>query len=207
MQRTYGHWWNQCPSNLKHIGQHPETTCLSDNYLDLYFDTPVIPCSLQIYETYYPGTLTRVWACYQSKPITGSHQNSFLHRIQWISLWKSNSYGLNSTSHALRTLVPFNSKLLNTPNEFTSFPYLYQKSTSICCLTYNNNLIQNERRDLVYWNENQFYDNRYTSVLSHELPISMTNILGFDRLLDSGTDNFCICNGFGHSRIFQPHLV
>ncbi|CAH8682697.1 unnamed protein product [Schistosoma rodhaini] len=87
--RTYGKWWRISPSSLKPINLTPDDNdnYTSEDYVDLYFDIPVIPLCLQIYETYNPGAIVRISACYRHQP-ENSPVN--LRKLQWITLWKLN---------------------------------------------------------------------------------------------------------------------
>ncbi|CAH8674129.1 unnamed protein product [Schistosoma bovis] len=87
--RTYGKWWRNSPSSLKPINLTPDDNdnYTSEDYVDLYFDVPVIPVCLQIYETYNPGAIVRISACYRRQP-ENSPVN--MRKLQWITLWKLN---------------------------------------------------------------------------------------------------------------------
>ncbi|TPP67695.1 F-box/LRR-repeat protein 4 [Fasciola gigantica] len=69
-ERTYGRWWDQCPSALEPIGSPPDGYSSKD-YVDIYFDTPVVPTKLQIFETFNPGSIVRIVACYRTQPVNG----------------------------------------------------------------------------------------------------------------------------------------
>ncbi|VDO47223.1 unnamed protein product [Schistosoma margrebowiei] len=87
--RTYGKWWRNSPSSLKPINLTPDDNdnYTSEDYVDLYFDVPVIPVCLQIYETYNPGAIVRISACYRRQP-ENSPVN--MRKLQWATLWKLN---------------------------------------------------------------------------------------------------------------------
>uniref|UniRef100_A0A094ZWW4 F-box/LRR-repeat protein 4 n=1 Tax=Schistosoma haematobium TaxID=6185 RepID=A0A094ZWW4_SCHHA len=87
--RTYGKWWRNSPSSLKPINLTPDDNdnYTSEDYVDLYFDVPVIPVCLQIYETYNPGAIVRISACYRRQP-ENSPVN--MRKLQWTTLWKIN---------------------------------------------------------------------------------------------------------------------
>ncbi|CAH8599876.1 unnamed protein product [Schistosoma turkestanicum] len=99
--RTYGKWWRNSPSYLKPINlTHDDNTYSSEDYVDLYFDIPVIPIRLQIYETYNPGAIVRISAGYRHQPANNPVNT---RKIQWTTLWK-----LNSSNHDNKhSIVPF----------------------------------------------------------------------------------------------------
>ncbi|CAL8077420.1 unnamed protein product [Calicophoron daubneyi] len=83
--RTYGNWWRECPSALKPI-ESPPNGYTSEDYVDLYFDRPVIPTRLQIFETYNPGAIVRILGCYRTQPANTPVNARKLH---WVTLWKA----------------------------------------------------------------------------------------------------------------------
>ncbi|CAH8574421.1 unnamed protein product [Heterobilharzia americana] len=100
--RTYGEWWRNCPSYLPPIGSIPDDIYTSEDYVDVYFDVPVIPIRLQIYETYNPGGVVRVLACYRTQPKDAPVNT---RKLQWSTLWKSPQLTVVHNSNN-RQLVP-----------------------------------------------------------------------------------------------------
>ncbi|KAH8869513.1 F-box/LRR-repeat protein 2 [Schistosoma japonicum] len=84
--RTYGKWWHNSPSHLQPINLTlSDDNYTSEDYIDLFFDIPVIPMRLQIYETYNPGGIVRISACYRRQPDDGPIN---MRKLQWSTLWK-----------------------------------------------------------------------------------------------------------------------
>ncbi|GAA57793.1 F-box/LRR-repeat protein 4, partial [Clonorchis sinensis] len=83
--RTFGQWWHDCPSAIPPVNSRPDGYC-SEDYVDLYFDVPVVPIRLQIFETYNPGAIVRILACYRTQPADGPVN---ARTLQWVTLWKA----------------------------------------------------------------------------------------------------------------------
>ncbi|NXS17023.1 FBXL4 protein, partial [Mystacornis crossleyi] len=60
--RTYGTWWDRCPSARLPFKRTPSTFC-SQDYVELAFEEPVYPTAVHILETYHPGAVVRILAC------------------------------------------------------------------------------------------------------------------------------------------------
>ncbi|XP_075001633.1 F-box/LRR-repeat protein 4 isoform X5 [Calonectris borealis] len=60
--RTYGTWWDRCPSARLPFKRTPPTFC-SQDYVELAFEEPVYPTAVHILETYHPGAVVRILAC------------------------------------------------------------------------------------------------------------------------------------------------
>lgn len=55
--------------------------------MDVYFDRPVVPRELQVFETYNPGAVVRILACYRAQ--TGPTGGPFdPQRLDWVTLWR-----------------------------------------------------------------------------------------------------------------------
>lgn len=79
--RTYGPWWINMPSNkeMKRNFKRIENDFTSRDFVEVEFEHLVYPCiSLNIYETYNPGTLEVVYAGKEEE--NGS--------ITWHKVWK-----------------------------------------------------------------------------------------------------------------------
>nr|CAH8874492.1 unnamed protein product [Trichobilharzia regenti] len=127
--RTYGKWWRNSPSYLQPIGSVPEDVYSSEDYVDLYFDVPVIPVRLQIYETYNPGCVVRVSACYRTQPEDGPVNT---RKLQWITLWKAPPLIVNSNHrHNLGGAHQSSNKLQLT------YHHLDDTCTTLACPTVN----------------------------------------------------------------------
>nr|BDI00198.1 Fbxl4 protein [Gryllus bimaculatus] len=62
VMRTYGNWWKECPSKLHPIMSQSLTKYDSQDFIDLEFEQSVYPVRVNIYETYNPGSVIRIWA-------------------------------------------------------------------------------------------------------------------------------------------------
>ncbi|XP_025894107.1 F-box/LRR-repeat protein 4 isoform X3 [Nothoprocta perdicaria] len=60
--RTYGTWWEHCPSARSPFQRTPPAFC-SQDYVELAFEEPVYPTAVHILETYHPGAVVRILAC------------------------------------------------------------------------------------------------------------------------------------------------
>ncbi|XP_071446527.1 F-box/LRR-repeat protein 4 [Hetaerina americana] len=62
VMRTYGRWWDEAPSGTKKF--MPQTYGKIDgrDFVDLFFEEPVYPWNVHIFETYNPGSVVRIWA-------------------------------------------------------------------------------------------------------------------------------------------------
>ncbi|XP_064647342.1 F-box/LRR-repeat protein 4-like isoform X2 [Lineus longissimus] len=78
--RTYGPWWKLAPSYAGQIPRVP-SKFVSQDYIDLSFDTPVIPTKIEIYETYNPGAVSRIVACISPE------QSGNGDKKLWMTLW------------------------------------------------------------------------------------------------------------------------
>ncbi|NWX11127.1 FBXL4 protein, partial [Caloenas nicobarica] len=79
--RTYGTWWDHCPSARLPFQRTPPTFC-SQDYVELAFEEPVYPTAVQILETYHPGAVVRILAC-SANPYS---QNPPAE-VRWEILW------------------------------------------------------------------------------------------------------------------------
>ncbi|KAG2468304.1 F-box/LRR-repeat protein 4 [Polypterus senegalus] len=60
--RTYGKWWQQCPSAPQNFPRTP-LKFHSQDYVELAFEEPVYPTSVDVLETYHPGAIVKILAC------------------------------------------------------------------------------------------------------------------------------------------------
>ncbi|KAF5401350.1 F-box/LRR-repeat protein 4 [Paragonimus heterotremus] len=81
--RHFGHWSQLCSSALKPISSPPDGYTSAD-YVDLFFDVPVVPTRIQVFETYNPGAIVRILACYRSQP---PHEPVNARKLHWVTLW------------------------------------------------------------------------------------------------------------------------
>lgn len=60
--RTYGTWWDQCPSASVPFKRTPPNF-QSQDYVELAFEQQVYPTAVHVLETYHPGAVIRILAC------------------------------------------------------------------------------------------------------------------------------------------------
>lgn len=60
--RTYGTWWDQCPSASLPFKRTPPNF-QSQDYVELAFEQQVYPTAVHVLETYHPGAVIRILAC------------------------------------------------------------------------------------------------------------------------------------------------
>jgi F-box/leucine-rich repeat protein 4 len=74
--RTYGQWWQTCPSAAKLI---EGSTFRYRDFIELEYSDPVIPTAIEIFETYNPGGVVRILAL----PVAGKDSS-----CRWQVLWE-----------------------------------------------------------------------------------------------------------------------
>ncbi|XP_076035228.1 F-box/LRR-repeat protein 4-like [Oratosquilla oratoria] len=72
--RTYGNWWEHCSSAAEEIAEPPSLLVPTVDFIDVKFECAVFPVRIDIYETYHPGSVVRIWGS-----LEGHH---------WTLLWK-----------------------------------------------------------------------------------------------------------------------
>ncbi|XP_050642544.1 F-box/LRR-repeat protein 4 [Macaca thibetana thibetana] len=89
--RTYGTWWDQCPSASLPFKRTPPNF-QSQDYVELTFDQQVYPTAVHVLETYHPGAVIRILACsanpYSPNPPT---------EVRWEILWSERPTKLNAS--------------------------------------------------------------------------------------------------------------
>lgn len=60
--RTYGTWWEFCPSARLPFTRTPPNFH-SQDYVELAFEEPVYPTAVHVLETYHPGSVVKILAC------------------------------------------------------------------------------------------------------------------------------------------------
>ncbi|KAM7171670.1 F-box/LRR-repeat protein 4 isoform 2-T2 [Macrochelys suwanniensis] len=88
--RTYGTWWDQCPSAQLPFKRTPPNFC-SHDYVELAFEEPVYPTAVHVLETYHPGAVIRILAC-SANPYS---QNTPAE-VRWEILWSEAPTKVNS---------------------------------------------------------------------------------------------------------------
>ncbi|KAK1171176.1 F-box/LRR-repeat protein 4-like isoform X1 [Acipenser oxyrinchus oxyrinchus] len=79
--RMYGKWWEQCASAPQPFRRTPDRFH-SQDYVELAFEDPVYPTSIDILETYHPGAVIRILAC-SLNPFS----QSLPAEVRWEELW------------------------------------------------------------------------------------------------------------------------
>ncbi|CAL4075693.1 unnamed protein product, partial [Meganyctiphanes norvegica] len=59
--RSYGQWWGDCPSAPVPIKDRQPLLPPSVDFVDLRFESGVSPIRVDIFETYHPGSVVRLW--------------------------------------------------------------------------------------------------------------------------------------------------
>ncbi|XP_067386160.1 F-box/LRR-repeat protein 4 [Emydura macquarii macquarii] len=88
--RTYGTWWDQCPSAQLPFKRTPPNF-YSQDYVELAFEEPVYPTAVHVLETYHPGAVIRILAC-SANPYS---QNTPAD-VRWEILWSEAPTKVNS---------------------------------------------------------------------------------------------------------------
>uniref|UniRef100_A0A8D0G5S2 F-box and leucine rich repeat protein 4 n=1 Tax=Sphenodon punctatus TaxID=8508 RepID=A0A8D0G5S2_SPHPU len=88
--RTYGTWWEECPSARLPFKRIPPNFH-SQDYVELVFEEPVYPTAVHVLETYHPGAVIRILACsanpyFQNPPA----------EVRWEVLWSDAPVRVNS---------------------------------------------------------------------------------------------------------------
>lgn len=71
--RTYGTWWQRCPSAAPPIDSGIFT---HRDFIEVAFQDPVVPKTVKVFETYHPGSVVRILA-----------RPSGAHAGKWVALW------------------------------------------------------------------------------------------------------------------------
>uniref|UniRef100_A0AAV2MBA3 F-box domain-containing protein n=1 Tax=Knipowitschia caucasica TaxID=637954 RepID=A0AAV2MBA3_KNICA len=79
--RTYGTWWKQCASAPPPFRRIPKGFHSKD-YIELAFEEPVYPTSVEVFETYYPGAIVQILAC-SHNPFSQNQPTD----VRWEVLW------------------------------------------------------------------------------------------------------------------------
>ncbi|XP_073077033.1 F-box/LRR-repeat protein 4 isoform X3 [Manis javanica] len=97
--RTYGTWWDQCPSASLPFKRTPPHF-QSQDYVELTFEQQVYPTAVHVLETYHPGAVIRILACSAnpyspSPPAEVREVSSFFGR--WEILWSERPTKVNAS--------------------------------------------------------------------------------------------------------------
>uniref|UniRef100_A0A8C8SCC7 F-box and leucine rich repeat protein 4 n=1 Tax=Pelusios castaneus TaxID=367368 RepID=A0A8C8SCC7_9SAUR len=88
--RTYGTWWDQCPSAPLPFKRTPPNF-YSQDYVELAFEEPVYPTAVHVLETYHPGAVIRILAC-SANP----YSQNIPADVRWEILWSEAPTKVNS---------------------------------------------------------------------------------------------------------------
>uniref|UniRef100_A0A8C0Q4U4 F-box and leucine rich repeat protein 4 n=1 Tax=Canis lupus familiaris TaxID=9615 RepID=A0A8C0Q4U4_CANLF len=89
--RTYGTWWDQCPSASLPFKRTPPNF-QSQDYVELTFEQQVYPTAVHVLETYHPGAVIRILACSANpySPIPPAE-------VRWEILWSETPTKVNAS--------------------------------------------------------------------------------------------------------------
>ncbi|KAH0521579.1 F-box/LRR-repeat protein 4 [Microtus ochrogaster] len=89
--RTYGTWWDQCPSASLPFRRTP-SDFQSQDYVELTFEHQVYPTAVHVLETYHPGAVIRILAC-SANPYSPSPPIE----VRWEILWSERPTKVNAS--------------------------------------------------------------------------------------------------------------
>ncbi|VTJ69548.1 Hypothetical predicted protein [Marmota monax] len=89
--RTYGTWWDQCPSAFLPFKRTPHNF-QSQDYVELTFEQQVYPTAVHVLETYHPGAVIRILAC-SANPYSPSPPAE----VRWEILWSERPTKVNAS--------------------------------------------------------------------------------------------------------------
>ncbi|XP_017655261.1 F-box/LRR-repeat protein 4 isoform X3 [Nannospalax galili] len=89
--RTYGTWWDQCPSASLPFKRTP-SNFQSQDYVELTFEQQVYPTAVHVLETYHPGAVIRILAC-SANPYSPSPPTE----VRWEILWSEKPTKVNAS--------------------------------------------------------------------------------------------------------------
>ncbi|GCB66234.1 F-box/LRR-repeat protein 4 isoform X1 [Scyliorhinus torazame] len=87
--RTYGRWWESCPSSPLRFRRAPRSF-RSQEYVELVFEEAVYPTAIDVLETYHPGAIVRILAC-SANPYSQTPPSD----IRWETLWAGDPAKVN----------------------------------------------------------------------------------------------------------------
>ena len=91
--RTYGPWWNILSSNIK-VPIQARPLFISQDFIEVVFETKLVVESVIVYETYHPGSVCALYAF-----------DYFGNR--WINIWSLfNDFNFTSNQQALNRNLP-----------------------------------------------------------------------------------------------------
>ncbi|XP_051016657.1 F-box/LRR-repeat protein 4 isoform X2 [Acomys russatus] len=89
--RTYGTWWDRCPSASRPFRRTP-SNFQSQDYVELTFEQQVYPTAVHVLETYHPGAVIRILAC-SANPYSPNPPAE----VRWEILWSERPTKVNAS--------------------------------------------------------------------------------------------------------------
>ncbi|XP_055459272.1 F-box/LRR-repeat protein 4 [Psammomys obesus] len=89
--RTYGTWWDQCPSASLPFRRTP-SSFQSQDYVEVTFEQQVYPTAVHVLETYHPGAVIRILAC-SANPYSPNPPAE----VRWEILWSEKPTKVNAS--------------------------------------------------------------------------------------------------------------
>lgn len=80
--RTYGPWWDECPSAPKPMKCRSIKPYLGQDFIDVSFAKAVYPTQIKVYQNYHPGAIVQIFA-----RETNTKINPFANNTRWHLLW------------------------------------------------------------------------------------------------------------------------
>ena len=91
--RTYGPWWNMLTSNIK-IPIQARPLFISQDFVEVIFETKLVVESVIVYETYHPGSVCALYAF-------------DYFRNKWFNLWSLfDEFSFTSNQQAFNRVLP-----------------------------------------------------------------------------------------------------
>ncbi|CAI8016710.1 F-box/LRR-repeat protein 4 [Geodia barretti] len=81
--RTYGHWWETCPSAPRIFRNSEQFR--SQDFVEVRYEVPVVPVAIDIYETYHPGAVVRILACNTNLSVDKRKRHP--GEVEWVTLF------------------------------------------------------------------------------------------------------------------------
>uniref|UniRef100_A0A5K3FJH8 F-box domain-containing protein n=1 Tax=Mesocestoides corti TaxID=53468 RepID=A0A5K3FJH8_MESCO len=105
---NFGTRWESYPGSLEPIRGGPSTFTSTD-YIDVFFERPLIIFAMRIFETFFPGAVVAIRACYRDQPIDRPVNARGMY---WATLWQAADAGIPSNFRAIdggNSLLPASS--------------------------------------------------------------------------------------------------
>ncbi|BHF67084.1 F-box and leucine-rich repeat protein 4 [Sparganum proliferum] len=103
--RNYGTRWPSITSSMSSISGDGEGYSSTD-YIDCFFDRALIVTSIQIFETYFPGAVVAIRACYRDQP---ADKPVNARGLYWVTLWQASSESPHNAVTGDNSILPASS--------------------------------------------------------------------------------------------------